>query len=193
MEKSSEQIINYASLFSMFPKEKATYVDYTPSLQKYENDGALSKGAASTISMLLSLPVDEQKEKLDDKHSSEQFIRTLFEIINKIHGDEKLITWALLYIDGMLEENRNRITNIAAIQNSFKEARKMDCISILLNFLISNNDSKNYNRNAAARVLSMLIEAAGFENCKDHAIDFMNWIYGFDPKRISANAYTFSI
>ena len=188
-----EKIIYYASLFSLNPKEKKTYKDYVPSLQKFENDGELSKGAASNISMLLSLPIDEQKEKLDDNISSLQFIRTLFEVISKLRGQEMLITWALLYIDGMLEENRNRIKNIAAIQKSFKEERKMDCIHILQSFLISNTDSKNYNRNSAARILSMLIEACGYDHCKEHAINFMNWIYNFDSKRISANAYTFSI
>lgn len=193
MERNSEQIINYASLFSLFPKEKAAYIGYTPSLDKYESDGVLAKGSSKEMTRLLGSSISDQKEVLDDRKSAEPIIKILFGIINKIHGDEKLITWALLYIDGMLEENRERIENIVAIQNSFKESRKLDCISILHNFLISNNDSKNYNRNTAARILSMLIEAAGFDNWKDHAIDFMNWIYAFDSKRISANAYTYSI
>lgn len=164
MEKSSEQIINYASLFSLFPKEKAAYVGYTPSLQKYENDGTLSQGSSKTISRLLAKPIHEQKEDLDERQTSENIIKTLFEVVKNVHGDEKLITWALLYIDGMLEENRNRIDNIVAIQNSFNQARKLDCIGILLNFLISNNDSKNYNRNTASRVLAMLIEASGMHH-----------------------------
>lgn len=193
MEKSSEQIINYASLFSLFPKEKATYNGYVPSVQKYENDGTLSQGSAKTLSKLMAKNFHDQKDDLDDKAISEQYIKTLFEIVKNVHGDEKLITWSLLYIDGMLEENRNRIHNLVAIQNSYNAGRKMDLIGILLNFLISNNDSKTYNRNTASRVLSILIESAGYEHCKDHAIDFMNWIYAFDSKRISANAYTFSI
>jgi len=193
MEKTSEQIINYASLFSLFPKEKATYSGYKPSLEKYENDGVLEKESATAISNLLGMSISDQKEALDERQNSQQYIRILFEIINKVHGDEKLITFALLYIDGMLEENRNRIDNFIAIQNSFNPQRKKDLIGILLNFLISNNDAKNYNRNTASRVLSMLIEATGFEHCKDHAIDFMNWIYSFDPSRISAHAYTYSV
>lgn len=193
MEKTSEQMINYASLFSLFPKEKATYNGYVPSLQKYENDGTVSPGASFTLSKLLALSINDQKKQLDDRQNSEPYIKTLFEVVKNVHADEKLITWSLLYIDGMIEENRTRIRNVVAIQNSFNSGRKMDCIGILLNFLISNNDSKTYNRNTASRVLSMLIEASGFDNCKEHAIDFMNWIYAFDAKRISANAYTFSI
>lgn len=193
MEKSSEQIINYASLFSLFPKEKSTYASYVPSLDKYEKDGVLEPGSAEKISQLLALSISSQKEALDERQNSEDYIKILFEIINKVHGDEKLITFALLYIDGMLEENRNRIENFIAIQNSFKAKRKKDLIGILLNFLISNNDPKPYNRNTASRVLSMLIEATGFEYCQNHAIDFMNFIYSFDATRISANAYTYSI
>jgi V-type H+-transporting ATPase subunit H len=191
--KSSEQIINYASLFSLFPKEKATYSSYRPTLDKYEQDGVLEKNSAKVISDLLAMSIDSQKEALDERQNSQQYIRILFEIINKVHGDEKLITFALLYIDGMLEENRNRIENFIAIQKSFNPNTKKDLIGILLNFLISNNDPKNYNRNTASRVLSMLIEATGFEPCKDHALDFMNSIYNFDSSRISANAYTYSI
>ena len=185
MDNTSEQIINYASLFSLFPKEKATYATYKPSLEKYEKDGVISAGSAQAINSLLSMSIENQKEALDDQTSSRNYIRILFDIINKVHGDEKLITFALLYIDGMLEENRNRITNFTNAD--------IDGISILLNFLISNNDPKSYNRNTASRVLSMLIEAAGFEQCKEHALDFVNLIYNFDSSRISASAYTYSV
>jgi V-type H+-transporting ATPase subunit H len=177
----------------MFPKEKATYHGYKPSLEKFEGDGTLTNGSASTINKLLSMPIAEQKEQLDDRQNSQQYIRVLFEVVKNVHGDEKLITWALLYLDGLIEENRNRIENLVAIQNSFNPARKLDCIGILLNFLISNSDNKPYNRNTASRIQAILIEASGYQNCKDHAIDFMNWIYAFDAKRISASAYTFSI
>lgn len=193
MEKNSEQILSYASLFTLFPKEKAAYKGYKPSLEKYEGDGVVSQGSSFILNRLMAMTPTEQKETLDDRQNSQGYIRVLFEIVKSVHGDEKLLSWALLYIDGMVEENRNRVDNIVAIQNSFNPQRKMDCVGVLLNFLISNNDSKNHNRNTAARVLSMLVEASGFEHCKDHAIDFMNWIYSFDSKRISANAYTFSI
>lgn len=39
----------------------------------------------------------------------------------------------------------------------------------------------------------MLIEATGYEACKEHANDFINSIYGFDSARISASAYTFAM
>lgn len=193
MERNSEQIINYASLFNLYPKERFTYQGYVPNLDLYSREKMISNVGASSISKLLTLPINEQKEELDDKSTAETYIKVLFDIIQKVHGDEKLITWALLFLDGMLEENRNRIENIIYLQKSYNAARKMDCIGIMLNFLISNNDSKNNNRNTATRILAMLIEATGFEHCKDHAIDFMNWIYAFDAKRISAHAYTFAI
>ena len=148
MESSSEQIIYYASVFSLFPKEKATYVGYKPSLEKYESDGALAKGSNFTISKLLALSIQDQKEQLDDRQDSQPYIKVLFEIVKNVHGDEKLISWALLYLEGMLEENRNRIENLVAIQNSFNQARKMDLIGILLNFLISNSESKSHNRSS---------------------------------------------
>lgn len=193
MEKSSEQIIFYSSLFSLFPKEKPTYSGYKPPVEKFDRDESFSEGAGKTLGKLLSMSIDEQKQALDDRQESEQYIKVLFEIVKNIHGDEKLITFALLYIDGMLEENRNRIENFVAIQNSFNPQRKMDLIGILMNFLISNNEKKPYNRNTASRVLAMLVEASGYEHCKDHATDFMNWIYAFDSSKLSANAYTFSI
>lgn len=149
MEKSSEQIINYASLFSLFPKEKATYAGYTPSLDKYEKEGVIEKWSAKAISNLLAMSVSDQKEALDERQNSQQYIRILFDIISNVHSDEKLITFALLYVDGMLEENRSRIDNFVAIQKSFNPERKKDLIKILLDFLISNSDSKNYNRNTA--------------------------------------------
>ena len=62
-------------------------------------------------------------------------IRLFFEIVKKVKGDQKLVTLALLLIDGILEEKRSRISALIAIQKTHKKDKKEDLISILLSFL----------------------------------------------------------
>ena len=60
----------------------------------------------------------------------------MFEIIKGIRGNEQLVTFSLLYLDGMLEENRSRIENLVAIQKSHNKDKHMDLIGILVDFFI---------------------------------------------------------
>ena len=43
------------------------------------------------------------------KEKAEEYIKLFFQIVKKVKGDAKLITYALLLIDGILEEKRSRI------------------------------------------------------------------------------------
>lgn len=50
-----------------------------------------------------------QRQALEVKEKAEDYIRLFFEIVKKVQGDTKLVTFALLMIDGILEEKRSRI------------------------------------------------------------------------------------
>jgi hypothetical protein len=56
-------------------------------------------------------------------------------------GDQKLITFALLLIDGILEDNRSRIQYLVNIQRSHKKEKREDLIGLLNSFLWQNNKS----------------------------------------------------
>ena len=70
---------------------------------------------------------------------SEELFRLLFTIVQNVKGDAKLVTFALVMIDGILEERRSRIKTLVAIQKAHKKDRKLDIVGILLSFLIQNN------------------------------------------------------
>lgn len=52
---------------------------------------------------------EQQRNMINDKDKAEEYIRLFFEIVKKVNGDEKLVTYALCLIDGILEEKRSRI------------------------------------------------------------------------------------
>jgi hypothetical protein len=52
---------------------------------------------------------EEQRQALEVKDKAEDTIRLFFEIVKKVQGDAKLVTFALLMIDGILEEKRSRV------------------------------------------------------------------------------------
>lgn len=67
-------------------------------------------------------------------------MRLFFEIVKKVRGDYKLVTLALLLIDGILEDSRSRIQYLVNIQRSHKKEKKEDLIGVLLSFLYQNNE-----------------------------------------------------
>lgn len=87
--------------------------------------------------------------------------------MKRVKGDTKLVTFALLLIDGMLEEKRSRIENLVAIQRSKKKDKAEDLIGVLNSFLWSNNTE--IQKDLASHILSMLIEYASLIiSCRAH-------------------------
>lgn len=185
----SERIINFASIFTYVPGLKHEYTDYRPALSRFEKDGTLTGGSAGNIDSLLQMQNHDQQATLDDKSKSEPFLRALFEVIDKIRGHDDITTFALLYVDGLLEDNRERILNLVSIQHNIK-GNSMDLVHILLQFLIRNNSDNNNQRDLAARILAFLIEACGYEKHQKEANDLLNWVHQADTKSLSIYAYT---
>ena len=72
----------------------------------------------------LQMSDDQQRDTVNNvpyfthflqKAKAEEYLRLFFEIIKKIKGEPKLITYTLMLIDGILEDNRNRIQYLVSI------------------------------------------------------------------------------
>ncbi len=154
----------------------------------------LAAGSNTKFQEFLGLNDDAQRLFLNDKTKCQDFIRLLFEIIEKIKGDSKLVTLALLLIDGILEDSRQRITNFIAIQKSQNKTRQMDLIGVLLSFCIQSSTDNHDQRDVASHILSMLIEAYEYHNCEKQAMDYLNWLLEMKAlPRLSHQAYTFNM
>jgi len=82
-----------------------------------------------------------------------------FEIIRIVNSDDKLVTYALLLIDGILEERRSRIEYLVDIQKSSNKKRFIDLIGILNTFLFTHNRPQIVvQRDLACHILAQLIE-----------------------------------
>lgn len=78
--------------------------------------------------------------------------------MKKVRGDEGLVTYALLMIDGLLEEKRSRIELLVGIQGSKNKGRQLDLVGLLNSFLITHGTEHKIQRDLAAHILSQLIE-----------------------------------
>ncbi len=134
-------------------------------------------GSDRILSDFLRLPDDQQRSAVNDvthstthklqKTKAEEYIRLFFEIVKKVKGNQNLITFALLMIDGILEDNRSRIQHLVGIQRSHKKEKKEDLINILTSFLYQGgNQRTNEQRDLATHILAMLIEAVEYKNCQ---------------------------
>ena len=126
--------------------------------------------------MFLRMSDADQRATINDKPQGEEYIRLFFEIVKKVKGDPKLVTFSLLLIDGILEDNRSRINYLLAIQRSHKKDKKEDLIDVLQSFLTHNTAQENDQRDLASHILAMLIEAHEYKNCQQHARSFLNWL-----------------
>ena len=81
-----------------------------------------------------------------------------FEIVKRVNSDDKLVTFALLMIDGILEERRSRIEYLIDIQGSSNKKKKEDLIGTLISFLFKNGGPVTVQRDLACHILAQLIE-----------------------------------
>ena len=72
-------------------------------------------GSAQKFAEFIRMSDEEQRHALDVKEKAEDYLRLFFEIVKKVSGKPKLLTYALLMIDGILEEKRSRISVLVAI------------------------------------------------------------------------------
>jgi hypothetical protein len=61
---------------------------------------------------------EQQRQTLEMKEKAEDIIRLLFEVVKRVNGQPKISTFALLMLDGILEEKRSRIQYFVNIQSS---------------------------------------------------------------------------
>ena len=81
-----------------------------------------------------------------------------FEIVKRVNSDDTLLTFALLLIDGILEERRSRIQYLINIQSSYKKDKKEDLIGVLNSFLFKHSGHQQIQRDLACHILAQLIE-----------------------------------
>ena len=85
-----------------------------------------------------------------------------------------LITYTLMLIEGILEDNRNRIQYLVSIQRSHNKGKKEDLVKLLLNFVKKCQEQDQ--RDLACRILAMLIEAHEYKNCDEDSKAFLIWL-----------------
>ena len=95
----------------------------------------LPTGSSSKFKEFMDMSDDQQRTTISDKSKAEEFIRLFFEIVKKVKGDVKLVNYALMLIDGILEDSRVRIQYLVNIQRSHKKEKKEDLIGLLNSFL----------------------------------------------------------
>lgn len=116
------------------------------------------EGTSAKFSHFFKLSDAEQRVELSSKEKAEDYIRMFFEIVKKVQSDRNMVTYALLLIDGLLEEKRTRIEHLIAIQASHKKDKQLDIIAILNSFLWSNPKATQEQKDLASHILAQLIE-----------------------------------
>jgi hypothetical protein len=60
----------------------------------------------------------------------------LFKIVENVNQRPELVTFSLALIDGILEDKRSRVRDFTLMEKSNSEAKKVDTINILYNYIM---------------------------------------------------------
>jgi hypothetical protein len=137
-----DRVIMYASLFSYEPSERNAFINYRlneDKIRQFEGSNALPFGSLTIIQNFLSASEDKQREDLDNPKYLKEFLRVLFKIVENVHGVQELVYFALVLINGIFEDSRQRIRHLCACQRSHNDETKFDAINILMSFLHRHN------------------------------------------------------
>lgn len=87
-----------------------------------------------------------------------------FDIIRNVSTDAYLIFYCLVHLDGILEDDRERVSHYIALSKDYKAP--LNVIKILNSYILqyNQNDFKPH-RDVASHILALLIEAESFQEC----------------------------
>ena len=64
---------------------------------------------------------------------AQKVIRSFFEVIRKVKGDQQVVTYSLVHLDGILEDSRVRSRHFLNVMSDFKNS--VPLIKHLTNFI----------------------------------------------------------
>jgi hypothetical protein len=174
----------YASIFSYRPsRERYQLIGYKLPDDKIvlqQNLGTIPTDSLILLQGFMAANETDQREKyLEKKQKIEELLRVLFKILDNIKTDGDLILYILALINGILEDKRTRVRNIVAMEKSANEAKKVEAVRILFDFLIQNKhegqDAINQ-RDLASHTLAQIIVSLEYANCDTHARHFLTYL-----------------
>ena len=175
--------------------------DYIKKIRGFAEQGFLTPEAVNTMKQFLTANDEMQRHILDENETTAfNVVYTLMNIIKKVKGDPTILFYALIHLDGMLCENRNRYSIFEKVLEDPNANTKI--LDILNTFLSTNrgDDTLFQHRNMASNIQSILIasmDVTRFEpqDFKTPATTFMTILMEEmrKPGMISSNALSFSL
>ena len=81
----------------------------------------------------------------------------LFDIVQNVRSDPNLLFFCLVHLDGILEDDRERVSHYVALAKDYKAP--LPVIKILYQYLYQNKqDEFRAHRDVASHILALMIE-----------------------------------
>lgn len=86
-----------------------------------------------------------------------KLLRGFFDIISKVQSDKFLVFYCLVQLDGILEDERTRVSQFVSLRDDYKEPT--DVIKILNTFIHQNTGPDTLaHRDIATHILALMLE-----------------------------------
>lgn len=146
-------------------------------------------GSTAIIQDYIILDEAGERDFLNHREPTQNLMFTLVNIISRISSDSELAFWSLCLLNGMIEDLRTRVKELAEVSRK----RGIDVVQTLYSYILQQSTSygKTNEIDLASHVLAVLIEARG-PSSLDHARNFLIHLLdnSDNANAISKTAYT---
>lgn len=147
-------------------------------IQRLEQQQMISAGTAKNVGEFLEAGEAEQREIFDHsskKKVAKQVLFGFFDIINNVKSDPNLVFYSLVQLDGILEDDRQRVEHFIALGKDYKAPQQV--IKILTKYIFQNSEPESLaGRDIASHILALLIEHDSFADCAQDAREFLHFL-----------------
>ena len=180
MMQVPDEPLSYACIFGEGTKNHAlrkTLLSYNAddkTLHLHVNNNVIPSNSQSLLQKYTTLGHEEKRSQfLDHKEKKKEvqdFFRVLFSIVENIRGDDMLIFYVLALINGILEDDRSRVSIITNMLNLGKNP--CNSIGILQKFLTEQTGASQYNEQKcelAVHTLALIMSSYEPKAGSEHA------------------------
>lgn len=179
-------IVLYCSYFSYAPDggQRRNEIILTPvndivlRIQRLEDQGVIAKGTAHHVSFFLEADENTQRELFDNpskKKTAKSILYGFFDIIQNLKSDLALVFYCLAHLDGILEDDRERVEHFTNLSKDYKQP--MPVIKILNQYIHQNTSNETLaHRDIASHILALMIEHESFSECQTPAREFLSYL-----------------
>eukprot|EP00826_Nyctotherus_ovalis_P011796 TRINITY_DN13072_c0_g1_i26.p3 TRINITY_DN13072_c0_g1~~TRINITY_DN13072_c0_g1_i26.p3 ORF type:complete len:169 (-),score=77.97 TRINITY_DN13072_c0_g1_i26:912-1418(-) len=134
------------------------------------------------------MDLEEERKFLSSKDRSkrkevEACIKSICDIIRNIVSDVKLVKYFILLLDGMIEDDKDRLSLLTGLQ---KGKDKEDIVDLFMRYFVGASNADQGTKDVVANILAKLLTSKDLKGMEDKMKEFLNYLLSMQASDNSA-------